>query len=45
MTMSIAIGLSLCALVVCVLFGLAINHLRQKDQTFKAVDTTGDDLK
>ncbi|CAH8501456.1 unnamed protein product [Heterobilharzia americana] len=42
MTLSIAIGLSLCALVVCVLFGLAINHLRQKDQGFKAVDTTGE---
>ncbi|KAK4469018.1 hypothetical protein MN116_006548 [Schistosoma mekongi] len=45
MNISIAIGLSLCTLVVCVLFGLAINHLRQKDQVFKAVDKTGDNSK
>ncbi|VDP59582.1 unnamed protein product [Schistosoma mattheei] len=45
MSLSIAIGLSLCSLVICVLFGLAINHLRQKDEVFKPVDTTGDDQK
>ncbi|CAI2725842.1 unnamed protein product [Schistosoma spindalis] len=45
MSLSIAIGLSLCSLVICVLFGLAINHFRQKDEVFKAVDTTGDDQK
>ncbi|CAH8573786.1 unnamed protein product, partial [Schistosoma intercalatum] len=42
MSLSIAIGLSLCSLVICVLFGLAINHLRQKDEVFKPVDTTDD---
>ncbi|CAH8498714.1 unnamed protein product [Schistosoma margrebowiei] len=45
MSLSIAIGLSLCSLVICVLFGLAINHLRQKDEVFKPVDTTGDNQK
>ncbi|CAH8472424.1 unnamed protein product [Schistosoma turkestanicum] len=43
MSLSIAIGLSLCCLVICVLFGLAINHLRQKDEVFKPVDTRGED--
>ncbi|KAF8570720.1 hypothetical protein P879_02166 [Paragonimus westermani] len=37
-TMSIVIGLSICALVVLVLLGLVMNHLRDKDRSFKVVE-------
>ncbi|TPP60094.1 hypothetical protein FGIG_08607 [Fasciola gigantica] len=38
-TMSIVIGLSICSLVILVLLGLVISHLKDRDRTFKAVDT------
>ncbi|KAF7236028.1 hypothetical protein EG68_11483 [Paragonimus skrjabini miyazakii] len=37
-TLSFVIGLSICALVVLVLLGLVMNHLRDEDRSFRVVE-------
>ncbi|CAL8085845.1 unnamed protein product [Calicophoron daubneyi] len=39
-TMSIVIGLSICALLILVLLGLAVSHLKDKDRSFKPIQNT-----